>query len=219
VVHVDEIAEAIWPDSDQRVVNTVRHFIHALREKIEPDRSKRAPSSFIVAEAGGYRLDRDRVKVDADKFEADVKGGLACLGRGEANSGVPKLVRAMALYSGDFLSDEPYAMWALSERDRLRDLAVSSLDALATEASRARQFDAAVDWLERLAQMQPLDSEVERKLIAIALQTGRHSVARRRYASFRMRVTRAFGHEPDFQLADIVREVARKESYPLQTRT
>ena len=41
------------------------------------------------------------------------------------------------MYRGDFLADEPYAEWALHERDRLRDLAAGALRTLAEIETRA----------------------------------------------------------------------------------
>jgi hypothetical protein len=62
--------------------------------------------------------------------------------------------------------------------------------------------------------MHPLDPGVERQLIALALLQGRHSLARRRFSTFRMRVMREFGQEPEFQLADVVDDVARGNALP-----
>ena len=75
VVHAEEIAEALWPGAGPAALNNVRHFIHSLRDKLEPDRPKRAPSSFIVAVQGGYAIDRRRVQIDADDFEESAKKG------------------------------------------------------------------------------------------------------------------------------------------------
>jgi DNA-binding SARP family transcriptional activator len=213
-VQVDEIAEALWPGGDQRVANNVRHFVHALRERLEPGRPKRARSTFLIFERGGYRLDPDNVVIDADEFETAASRGLDALRLGDKAAGIESLTRAAGLYTGEFLSDEPYAIWALGERDRLRDLSTTVLSELARTAWQAGDHAAASDWLERLAAMHPLDPGVERQLIALALLQGRHSLARRRFSTFRMRVMREFGQEPEFQLADVVDDVARGNALP-----
>jgi DNA-binding SARP family transcriptional activator len=208
LVHPDQIAEALWPGSDQRVVGNVRHCVHALRDRLEPDRLKRAPSSFVISEHGGYRLDLNRISVDADEFEREVTAGMAAAERRELSAARPTLSAAMDLYRDDFLSDEPYAIWAIGERERLRALAAAALRLLDETESHHGTLDGATKWLERLAAMHPLDSGVERQLIALALHQGRHSIARRRYANFRMRILRELGQPPDFQLTDVASDVA-----------
>ena len=90
----------------------MRHFIHSLRDKLEPDRPKRAPSSFIAAVQGGYAIDRRRVQIDADEFEEAAKKGIDAARRGATADAEAELGKALELYRGDFLSDEPYAEWA-----------------------------------------------------------------------------------------------------------
>src|SRR5439155_153130 len=85
-VHADEIAEAFWPGSDTSALNNVRHFVHSLRENLEPNREKRTPSSFVIAARGGYMLSRERVWIDADEFEARVEAGMTAFSSGQSTS-------------------------------------------------------------------------------------------------------------------------------------
>ena len=124
----------------RRALNNVRHFIHSLRDKLEPDRPKRAPSSFIVAVQGGYAIDRRRVQIDADEFEEAAKKGIDAARRGRARPRrEAELAKALELYRGDFLSDEPYAEWAYAERDRLRGLTTQCLRAARHDPRQARR--------------------------------------------------------------------------------
>jgi DNA-binding SARP family transcriptional activator len=208
VVSPDEIAEALWPQGDQRSVANVRHFVHALRSHLEPGRGKRAPSRFVVAEPGGYRLGTEAVRVDADEFAHAVSAGLRRWRHNDFEVAERLLVEGVRLYGGDFLADERYALWAFSERDRLRDLAADALGVLAQLRRQAGDFEGETARLERLAELCPLDPEVQRGLIAVALERGRHTVAKRRYAALRQRMLMEFGREPSFNLADVAADVA-----------
>jgi DNA-binding SARP family transcriptional activator len=203
VVHAEEIAEALWPGAGPTALNNVRHFIHSLRDKLEPDRPKRAPSSFIVAVQGGYAIDKRRVQVDADEFEEAAQAGISAARQGAADESETQLRRALELYRGEFLADEPYADWAYAERDRLRGIAITALRTLATlDAKRGRIAEAA-ESLEQLTELEPYDAEVHKQLLTAWLRLGRRTEAARRYTTFRMRMLREFGEEPDFELAEL----------------
>ena len=208
VVQVDEIADALWPGAEERGPSIVRHHVHGLRKALEPWRRKRSPSSFIVLiPPGGYALDRDLVRVDADVFEQLVSSGLAAEHDRSAEA-IENLERALTWYRGEFLAELPYEVWTLVERERLRDLALRALRALGRLLERRGDVDQAAGYLQQAAKMQPFDTDLERELMALAVRSGRRSVAIRRYAALRIRMLRQFGEEPDFDLSDLIRGAA-----------
>jgi DNA-binding SARP family transcriptional activator len=201
-VHADEIGESLWPEADFAIAGSVRYYIHALRRKLEPGRGKRAPSAFIVSRAGGYCLNLDLVKVDADEFEAHMTIGLAAA-KTDPETAASEIELALALYQGDFLPDLPYSEWAIPERQRLHDLICTGLRTLADIRLENRLIDRSMRCLERLATMQPYDEGVHRELIELDILRGRRSDAIRRYNALRARTRRIFGHDLDFTLADL----------------
>jgi DNA-binding SARP family transcriptional activator len=203
VVPADVIAETLWPGTGRQGLGNVRYSMHALREKLEPHRPRGARSAFIVTVQGGYALDRRHVRVDADDFDEAISQGLEAASRGDDEFAIERLKDALALYRGDFLADEPYADWALDERDRLHGLAGRALRALTKIMLACHDLGSAAEYLEQLAELEPLDSEAHRDLLAVWLAQGRRTEAARRYAIFRTRTLREFGEEPDFQLADL----------------
>jgi DNA-binding SARP family transcriptional activator len=205
-VPAEAIAAAIWPQGGPSALGNVRHFVHELRDRREPERPKRAPSSFVVSRQGGYTLDRARVRIDADEFERLVQGGLASFADGDAGEAAEALSAGLALYEGDLFAEDPYAVWAIPERDRLRDLAARALRVLVELELSAGDLAAADLHVKRLAELEPYDTAVQRQLIEVCLRQGRRSEARRRYTALRMRMLHDFGEELDFELADLTRE-------------
>jgi DNA-binding SARP family transcriptional activator len=203
VVQAEEIAEALWPFSGRQALSSVRHFIHGLRDKLEPGRPPRSGSRFIVTVRGGYAINRRHVRIDADLFTQAARDGLSAADRGQTDAATELLELAMSLYRGDLLEDEPYAEWVMPERDRLRAIATDSLRKLAELALERRDYAAAVRQLDRLAEFEPFDSDVHRELLRVLLASGRRSEALRRYNTFRARLRREFQSEPDFTLADL----------------
>ncbi len=202
VVPAEEIAESVWRHARHTTVNTVRYFVHTLRSKLEPGRPKHGRSSVVLARHGGYTLNSDEVWIDADELEVRVEAGSTALARGERAEAVEHFERAVSLYRGDFLADEPYAEWALLERERLRELVEKPLRALGE--LHDDDPDAAAGYLERLAQMEPFDAGVQRELLSLWLRQGRRSRAARHYRSFEHRLLREFGERPAFSLSELV---------------
>jgi len=83
----------------------------------------------------------------------------------------------------------------------VRALACDALRALA-ELRRDEPAAAAVH-LDRLAEMEPFDDDVQRQLISAWLRLGRKSRAARHYESFRIRLAREFGQRPAFELSNL----------------
>ena len=203
VVQAEEIAEALWPFSGRQALSSVRHFIHGLRDKLEPGRAKRGGTPFIVTVRGGYAINRRHVRIDADVFTEAVRNGLGAAERGEDGVAAELLELATSLYRGDLLEDEPYAEWAMAERDRLRTMATDSLRTLGRIALSHGDHATAVRHLDRLAEFEPFDSDVQRELLRVLLVSGRRSEAMRRYSTFRARLSKEFRTEPGFALADL----------------
>lgn len=204
----EQIAEALWPGTGQReALICVRQYVHQLRACLEPDRTPRAPSLYVVTRKGGYAL--EGIWIDVDEFEHRVGMGLGAFRRGHDTGARDWLLQARQLYTGDFLAGDAYSEWARPERDRLRDLAARMLRALVEIELRRSGLDLAVVHARDLAEMEPLDADVQRELLRICLVIGRHGEAVRRHDLFRNRLQRHFGQEPSFTLAELAAEAQR----------
>jgi DNA-binding SARP family transcriptional activator len=209
VAPADAIAEAICPHTASAGdSNNVRYLIHTLRARLEPGRPLRGEPSFVVSRRGGYALCPERVWIDADALEQRIDEGMAALAAGDRAGGREHLRRAVSLYDGGFLADEPYAEWALRERDRIDAITCDALRALAR--LHVDDPSAAMVYLERLARIEPLDDDVQRQLISTWLRLGRKSRAVRQYHSFRVRLMREFGERPSFELSHLVANCASR---------
>jgi DNA-binding SARP family transcriptional activator len=201
VVHAQDIAEALWGYNGFVSSGTVRQCVHELRDKLESGRSD-APSGLIVTRQCGYALDRSAT-VDADDFAVHVRRGIAALGRGQSEIATVHLRTAVAMYRGDFMSDEPEAVWARPEREHLREHMEDALAGLAELYLVAGDAKAATSCLRRLADMRPFDAAVHRRLLTVLLSQGRHTHASRCYHAFCARLEDEFERLPGFTLAEL----------------
>jgi DNA-binding SARP family transcriptional activator len=202
-VFCDEIISLLWPPDSSPDTRGVRYFVHELRDQLEPGGAVRSPSSFVVATRGGYTLDQEHVWIDADAFETLVTEGCAAAGRDD--DAAKGLIRqGVQMYRGDFLADEPYAEWALHERDRLRDLVATALRTLAEIETRGDDLTSATATLVRLSELEPFDLDVHRELFGLLLRRGRRSETMRRYETLRRRMLSTFDEPLDFSLAQLI---------------
>jgi DNA-binding SARP family transcriptional activator len=205
VVTPDEIAEALWPQAPFTSTGTVRHLVHLLRSRLEPDRPVGGGSRYLLARGGGYVLNGRLVQIDADEFIQRAIRGLTAFAD-EDPSARTRLEAALDLYTGDFLADEPYAMWAASERERIRGYVDQTLRALTDLAVGRGDLDASIGLLQRLAELDPFDAEVQRRLVGATTLSGRRGHAARLYALFSLRLQRTFGEKAPFALTDVAEE-------------
>ena len=126
-VRIEELAETLWGNSGRAGLTSLRQAVHGLRDRLEPERPKHAPSRFVLARANAYELDTRNVVVDADEFEQEAVAVLRTLERSIDDKAEAQLARVAGMYRAEFLADEPYAEWALAERYRLRGLATRVL--------------------------------------------------------------------------------------------
>jgi DNA-binding SARP family transcriptional activator len=201
----EAIANALWPDRGPGAVANVRYCIYKLREQL--DGGDRPADSVIRRGAGGYRLDPQRLVVDVDVFQAKVSAGLEAQRAGHHDMAEELLAAALELYRGDFLADDPYAEWAFTEREYLRGLASKALAARARIALSTQRLETASACLLRLTQLEPFDSKAHQLLIQVCLRRGRRTEAVRHYSALRMRLARAFGEKPDFDLARVAADI------------
>jgi DNA-binding SARP family transcriptional activator len=201
-VTADEIGESLWRDASYAVASNVRTCVHRLRAELEPRRTNRQAPDYLLTHGGSYRLNLDRVDIDAGEFEARVAAGLRLAPTDTANAAC-ELERGLTLYEGEFLADVPFAEWALCERRRLHELACDGLLTLSRIHRCDGRTDSAARWLEQLAGLQPLDEAVCRELVELDIVHGRGSDAKRRYDRLCRMMSDSLGYSPSFTLAEL----------------
>lgn len=109
---------------------------------------------------------------------------------------------AVDLYRGEFLAgfyldDAPaFEEWVLVERERLRLLALQTLQRLAEERAAQDEIEAALDYARRLLALEPWREETHRQLMRLLARAGQRSEALAQYETCRRILAQELGVEP-----------------------
>jgi DNA-binding SARP family transcriptional activator/tetratricopeptide (TPR) repeat protein len=171
---------------------------------------------FLVVEGDSVALDPATVEVDLVRFERRVADGTP-----------PALEEATALYQGDLLaglavSEPAFEEWLLTERERLRELAIEALAKLLAHHRQVGVPEAAVQTGLRLLALDPSQEPVHRTLMRLYARQGRRSAALKQYQVCVGVLRRELGTEPELEtrrlyqdiLQQRVRESAEPEARP-----
>lgn len=203
----DELFEAFWPDSTPGAARrSLQVTASSVRAAIDVSG---VSGSILDVSDRTYRLALNpNDTVDADEFERAALAAVAS-GPGENDAAVEA---AVGLWSGEPLPEDRYADWATTFRERLIDLYVRVLGALADSRSHTGNWAGAVDASTRQVGLDPLDEAARRRLMVAYARTGRRGHALREYLACRRELVEALGVEPSEETTALQRRILAGEA-------
>ena len=204
-VSEDEILETFWPD---RRVDRARRSLHVATSRARRVLDTPTSRSVIDATDRVYNLRlRPGDVVDADQFEMTA---LAALGD-HGISRLRLLEEAASLWAGEPLPEERYTDWAVAWRERLSDLHVGVLAALAGEYLRYGDLVLAGRRAAELVELDPLNEGAHRLLMVAHARAGRRGRALRQFLDCRRALVGQLGIEPSCETACLQQRILSGE--------
>ena len=189
-VNRESVIALLWPESDnERAANSFRQVLHGIRRELGE---------------GALVYDSGRLSLNPTLFAVDLWNFTRAL---EAN----ELEAAAAQYRGPFLAGfhiaglHDFARWAESERDRLRQMAVSNLQKLAARASEHGDYRESVRWWRAATGIEPLSSTNALGLLQSLTASGDRAGALNHARIYESLVRTELETDPD---DDVIRYVA-----------
>ncbi len=181
------VAGRLWPDvPDDRAQACLRSALWRLRA---------GDTSLATATRDEVAL-APEVAVDLHELEAAIDGAL---GSGDGPPATPRVLRLL----GREVLPGWYEDWAVTERERLKNLSLHALEALAERLlERDRPRDAARCAFAAV-QGEPLRESSQRLLIRAHLADGNTALAVRSYDAYRATLAEEIGEEPSWLMADV----------------
>ena len=200
----DKLASLLWGDRSQpQARSRLRGSLFALRRALAP-----ADPPCLAVGSETLAINTDALDVDTVVFTR------------LAQAGDPEgLARAVELYRGDFLEGLAFRGalfedWLMTERERLRELAMDALARLLAHQRSARAGEAAVQTGVRLLALDPLQESVHRTLMRLYAELGRRPAALRQYQQCVAVLHRELGVEPEPETKHLYQELLRRPAQP-----
>lgn len=125
------------------------------------------------------------------------------------------LTQAVFLYRGRLLqgftlADAPsFEEWARFEEARLSQAYLDALDRLATWAEARNEWAAAIGYVQRIVQIDPLGEEAQRRLMELYVRNGTVGLALRQYRQFETALRQELGLMPSPETQALFHEALR----------
>jgi len=200
----DKLAALLWAEAPAaRARHSLRQSLLTIRQTL-PE----GEPPLLIERGDTVALNPDAVDVDAEVFEQLVKAGTPA-----------SLEDAAALYGGDLLEgivaqDGPFEDWLLTERERLRELALDALGRLLAHQVGAGKAEEAIRTAGRLLALEPAEEAVHRSLMRLHARQGRRRAALRQYELCRAALKRDLGLEPEPATAALYQEILQSAAAP-----
>lgn len=181
---------ALWPEEDSaRCANRLSVALSTVRAMLDPER-RHEPDHFVRADKHVVAL--ANLRIDVEEFLA-AAGRVA--GRSPELQVLHELRMAEALYTGDFLEEDPYEDWAVPLREQAKAAYLAVAMKLADAARNLGDEDLAVLCYLRVLERDPYDEEAHLRLTAVLTASGHHGQAQASYRCYTRRMAE-LGIEP-----------------------
>jgi DNA-binding SARP family transcriptional activator len=191
----EQLMDAFWPEAAPAAArNSLNVAVHGLRRAFRAS----AEVPVVVLEDGTYRLGPQlRLWLDVDEFERHVAAGRRLDAAGDPARAGAQYERALALYQGDLLADDPYEDWPVTAREHLLLAWLDVLDRLGDLAFDRHQYGACVALGRLLVERDPCREDGQRRLMRCFARQGQPHLALRQYLACAEALDRELGVDPD----------------------
>jgi DNA-binding SARP family transcriptional activator/TolB-like protein len=193
----ETLAALLWPERfEEQARQSLRQALAALRKALGPQ------EQAIVGTSDGL------IRFDATALGSD----LADFERLARSTAIEDLSAAAALYQGDFLAElgsvsDGFDAWAGHERERLRALAVQTVEQLAEALKSSGRTAEALAQAQRLVAIDPAHEAGHRRLMSLLAASGQRAAALRQYDECRAALARHLDVEPSEETAALHRAI------------
>lgn len=180
VVERTEIAVTLWPDkSAESASSNLRFTLSQLNGVLEPGRMPSDPAWFVRSVGSRVELlGRDRLSIDVDRFEEEVRAGTLDDRAGSPDLALEHYLAACSWYRGDYLAGASDPEWGFYDAIRIRGAYLEAATRAASLLASVGELDRAEEIAARAAAAEPFHEGAATTLARVLLSRHRPSAAR-----------------------------------------
>ena len=202
----DRLAEQLWgSDMPRSWVGTLESYVSLLRRRLLCNAGRTAA---ITTTKNGYLLDPRQASVDLH----EVRSMLARAFFATPLSSVRYTLAALELADRPLLASEPYADWAVREREAITHEFVAACVHASKQASAVQEIDAATTMARRAVELDRIDEDACRQLMRALWAGARRGEALRCYHDLRSAVIEELAVEPGGSTQALYLDILRDEA-------
>lgn len=203
------LMEVFWPNAaPDSARNNLNVAIHGLRRMLRTVTN--APVVVLRDEA--YRLHPDvRLWLDVDEFDCAADAGRRLEVTGALDAATVAYEKAIGLYQGDFLADDPYEQWAVIDRERIRLAYLDVLDRLSRLHLGRGRCAAAAALCRRIIERDVCREDAHQRLMRCYSRQGQPHLALRQYEACVAALRAELDVEPDPATVELQQQIRRRE--------
>jgi DNA-binding SARP family transcriptional activator len=206
----DILMDALWPDSSaDTALKRFKVTLHRLRNVLESDADRRSGASCIALKDNLVSLDMKRCRVDVNDFLAACDAIRHLKRDGDDDRCLAACQRAVSIYAGEFLPEEPYLNRVEMKRSALREQFLGVLMDMAAIFEAKGKPDQAIRCGYQAILADPLAENAYLQLMHLLQRQGRRSAALRVYRDLERRLADELDTEPDPETKRIYEKICR----------
>jgi LuxR family maltose regulon positive regulatory protein len=197
-----QLIDWLWPEPEREAVKgSFDMAIHRLRKLLGDD--------VIQLKEGHVALNRDRVWVDAAAFYTLATAAERDAGNVLSRDAAAR--RALDLYQGTFLGQEPSQQWTVMTRERLRAKFLRLVLDAGSRHEQQRAWDTAIELYERGIEQDILAEELYRGLIRCHVAREEPAAALRAFRRCKEILSTVLGVNPTTQTVDLIAQLYERQ--------
>ncbi len=204
------LAFSLWPNSSEAQAQTnLRNLVHQLRRLLP------RADAYLVLNGRTVQWRNDApFTVDVASFEQALSQAEHALRRGDEVSAQISLETAITWYRGELLPG-CYDEWILPDRERLGQRFTAALGRLIPLLEAQRDYPAAIQYTQRLLQIEPLHEAAYLQLTRLYALSGDRAAALRTYQVCAAQLRQELATEPGQPLRELYAQLLAKSPMPV----
>jgi DNA-binding SARP family transcriptional activator len=176
----DILMDVFWPDATPEAArNDLNVAIHGLRQAIK---TVRPDWPFILYEDEHYVINPAiELWVDFEEYTKRYKVAAKFEREGDMGRALREYERAEGLYLGDFLEEDLYKDWTISQRESLKDTYLVILDFLSRQYLIEKKYAGCIQFCRKMLVKDDCREDAHRRLMVCYILQGERNLALRQY--------------------------------------